>query len=352
MAKVILVSPQLTENVQQLAQGLALQKHQVTIVTSYDAVPTDELKNVEVLTFFKKWNIFEALRIAPLTLSFQPQIVHFITDNAEVSRGFLTFFTYAKAHPTTKTSLSLMALQPGDLKKKNLRWLLSHSDLISCPRLEELSYLRGFQPQNSQQIRFILPPFLPGLKNTMASSLSPKEPSLIGLPPLPRSFDLSHPWFQFFSLIYESHPLSVQGDWIDWPLRQRKSFANWTQNLQSQNRWNFESPSFPSAQVIWLAGLPLSPSVLSFYFQKSLQNHITLILDQKQAQLHAGFWKHGETCWILSEKKILADGRHLLNQSQLDLSQNLKKSQPELTRWIDLPLNELTRLYNKALMNI
>lgn len=374
MAKVILVSTHLTENVQQLALSLASQKQDVTLITSYDAEPSLQLKEVEVLTFFKKWSVLEAIRIAPLALSFQPQMIHFISENSQnFSTGFLTFFGLAKAHPTTKVSFSVMSLQPQDLRQKRLKWLLSHSDLLSCSRLEELSYLRGFKSQNLEQIRFILPPFLSrtNIQSDLAHRLTDQEMShgssgdpnktfvnqpeeqQITLPPLPDKFEMSEAWYQIFATILNQKPVLIQGDLSTWPVRQRKLFFDWASHIQNRFDWQFLGPqTVQNQRVIWLAGLDLNPSLLSTYFSQSLSLQATLVLDQKQAQVHAGFWKHGETCWILSSKNILSEAQQLLAQPHLDLSENLRAAKPELSHWLDLPLNELTRLYNKALMKI
>ena len=70
----------------------------------------------------------------------------------------------------------------------------------------------------------------------------------------------------------------------------------------------------------------------------------TLILDSHQELLHAPLWRNGQNCWIQNEP-----APQFFAGKNLKLSYELDRHSVERKDLVDAPLNELNRLYNKAL---
>ncbi len=56
MAKIILVSKRITATSWQLAQALRSKQHEVVILTSHGQEPLADLRDLEFMAYFKKWN--------------------------------------------------------------------------------------------------------------------------------------------------------------------------------------------------------------------------------------------------------------------------------------------------------
>jgi hypothetical protein len=77
MAKIALLTQRITPEALGLARALKFHRHDVLLITSaMEAVPDD--LGYQVLTYFKSWSAFEALRFFPRILGQAPDVWHFV----------------------------------------------------------------------------------------------------------------------------------------------------------------------------------------------------------------------------------------------------------------------------------
>ncbi len=366
MAKILLVSKTISPTAWQLAQALRAQQHQVIFLTSYGETVEDN-KDIEILAFFKKWNAFETAQLVPALMGMEPQIMHFILEKDSVTSAHMMLWAYTQAKPHVVFTLSLLHVRRGLHKRNWIRYLIQHADIVTCPSVDTLAQLRGIDVRSARQGRGLLPPVLavPTDINVLEEQLEIEE-LLVGQKYVVRpfsevSFNSEAPYFQNLLKFLRKYKVVLLGSQDNWSLRERKRFQKWLSDEGLADKWFLTghrssdqiSTLLKGSEALWLADLELTSMELTQFFKKALENSTTLIVDPVQARLHAPVWTNGKNCWILGEITDEVRGEstldELLQKKSLKLEYDFDSLQLSNKDLVDAPLNELNRLYNKAL---
>ncbi len=358
MAKILLVCDQVTPTSWELAQALKSQQHQVIFLTGREQT-VENTNGIDFMAFFKNWNAMEVARLLPTLVSMQPQIVHFVLESDRVTAAHLGLWGFAKARRSIVFTLTFLHVEKGLSRGQWVRYLVQQSDIVTCPSIDSLALLRGINIKTIRQGRAVLPPVLSFQEATSVPSDQDLEVEelLSGEPYLVRPFSQNHfdPQAPFFIELLQAmkiHVVVLLGSQDHWNLRERKQFQAWLQSEGLETRWlltghhSIEDAGhlIKNAEAIWLSNLDLSPIELTDYFLKAIDTTSTLILDSSQELLHAPLWRNGQNCWIQDQPaaQFFAD-------KSLKLAYQLDRHSMERKSLVDAPLNELNRLYNKAL---
>lgn len=364
MAKILVVSKELSPTCLRLTLALRHQQHQVSVLTSAGQ-DAQFPEGVECMTPFRRWSLLEGLRWLPVLFTMQPQIVHLILDEDELTPAHGLISLAAKGMANTVLTTSLLSVRQGLRSLNPVRYLLQESDIVTCPSVETLGALRGLRIRSVRQGRGILPPALDFAQDedvTPSHHLAGLEGLLKGrdylvMPFFEMSFDPSMPAFDRLALLAAHRHVVLLGSFANWSLRERRRFQQWMKDQGLGSQWTLTGELSRSegrrilsnAEAVVLAGTPLSPFEATEFFLRCLQAGATPVLDEKQASIHSELWKHGENCWILPTSEVHRRLNRLLNQDSLRRPASLPHNLSLHRDLIDAPLNELNRLYNKAL---
>ncbi|WP_413585251.1 hypothetical protein [Bdellovibrio sp. HCB274] len=367
MAKIILVSKNSNGTTWQLAQALRSQQHDVTILTSHGDIPPENTNGIEYMGYFKKWSVLEGLKIIPGLFGMQPHILHLVLDDDRMNAAQVILSTYAKSHPNCVLTTTLLHIKRGLKKTNPVRYLVEESDIITFPTVESLAQLRGLNVRSTQQGRGILPPAL-NFKNSPQSveELDESESSLLAnlhsqeyfvLPFREGRFKPESDRFQSLLMLARKHKVILWGTYSHWSLRERKQFANWMEKNACADRWIVTGTISPQLSKILLAkstafvmaGQQFTPPEMTEYYLRAIQAQSTLILDSKQTSLHADLWKNTVNCWVLNFQSLQKELDKLLTRSSFKLPQALTEDWAQSSHIVDSSMNELNRLYNRAL---
>lgn len=369
MAKIVLVSKKVTPTSWQLAQALRAQQHEVVLLTSYGETP-DDTSGIEFMAYFKKWTFLEGLRIIPGLFGLQPQILHLLLEEDRMNPAQMLLSTFAKSHPTCVLTTSLLHIRHGLTRKNPVRYLVEESDIITCPTVESLGQLRGLDVRSTRQGRGILPPVL-DLKNPHGLDDADEESELqllsglrgknyIVIPFNETGFNPSSEAFERIRTVAQKYLVALWGSYSHWSLRERKRFAAWMAEFQCGDHWVVTGPLSTSASQqllaestgLLLAGQNFTPVEMTEYYMRAIRTHATLILDSKQTGLHSDLWKNGANCWVLNNSQLQKDLIKLLAKNHLRLPETLSERLAQDRHLMDSSMNELNRLYNKALNHL
>lgn len=366
MAKILLVSKKLSPTCLRLTVALRHQQHQVSVLTSRGEDARFP-EGVECMTPFRTWSLVEGLRWLPALLALQPQIIHLILDEDDLSGVQAVLSMAAKGLPNTVLTTSLLSIKQGLRRRNPVRYLLQESDIVTCPSVETLGALRGLRIRSTRQGRGILPPaldFSDEAAEAQSAHAAELERTLRGrdylvMPFFELSFDPSRRAFDRLALMAAHRHVVLLGSFSNWTLRERRLFQRWMREQGLDTQWTLSGPLnrlegrrlLAGAEALVLAGTPMSPFEATEFFLRSLQAGTTPVLDDKQASIHSELWKHGENCWILPSGEIHHRLNKLLQQGTLKRPASLPINLSLHRDLIDAPLNELNRLYNRALAN-
>lgn len=372
MAKIILVSKHVNATSWQLAQALKSQQHEVVLLTSHgESLDNHDTNGIEFMGYFKRWSLLEGLRIIPGLFGLQPQILHLVLDEDKMNTAQMILSTFAKSHPTCVLTTSLLNIRHGLTRRNPVRYLIEESDIITCPTVEALGQLRGLDVRSTRQGRGILPPVLDLKTETPKATVYrdeeddqllhnlAKSPYVV-VPFREAKFDPESDSFVRIRTIAQKYKVVLWGSYSHWSLRDRKKFAAWMEEFQCGHHWTVtgDLPSHSSRQLLEkstafvLAGQHLSPVEMTEYYMRAIQCHSVLILDSKQTSVHSDLWKNTVNCWVLNHHHLQKDLVKLLAKPHLKLPESLSEQLAEDRHLIDSSLNELNRLYNKALNHL
>jgi hypothetical protein len=374
MAKVILVSDKVNSTSWPLALSLRAQQHEVVFLTSFGESVEDD-HGIRFLPFFKRWSFLEAVRLIPRLFTYEPQILHFILENTRVQPAFAVLATYAKSHPMMILTTSLLHLERRLHPRNPMRWLLQESDIVTCPSVEALAKLRGLNVRSKKQGRGILPPALDLYENSLLTDDAVEEPASITqkhwseklhqapyfvVPCYEKGFSKEAPFFKRLRKIAEIHFVVLLGTNQEWPLRHRRQFEQWMDEEGLGECWMFsgdlsanqEKELLRETQSLILAGLPLNPEEISQFYLRAIQCNTPLVLDSKQASVHAHLWQKNVNCWILSYEYLEKELREFLQRDDYRPPESLKEMLTQDRHLTDTPVNELNRLYTRALAQL
>lgn len=364
MAKIILVSKNVNPTSWQLTQALKSQQHEVVLLTSYGENPPNT-SGIEFMGFFKRWNLFEGLRIIPGLFGLQPQILHILLEDDRMNPAQIILSAFAKSHPACVLTTSLLHIKRGLSRQNPVRYLLEQSDIVTCPTVEALGQLRGLNVRSTRQGRGILPPVL-DLK-----SKSKKEDNMDGshlvhslinenfvvIPFRETHFNPDAQVFMRIRTMAQKYKVILWGSYSHWTLRDRKKFAVWMDKFACGHNWAVTGEIDPDlshlllekSSAFILAGQNLTPVEMTEYYIRAIESHAVLVLDSKQSSVHSDLWKNTVNCWILDFHHLQRDIVRLLAKSTLKLPESISEQLAKDRHLIDSSLNELNRLYNRAL---
>jgi hypothetical protein len=365
MAKILLVTENLTPTAIRLATALRHQQHQVTLLTSKDE-DAELPDGIELMRPFKRWSFSEGLRLAPLIYGMNPEIMHLVLEQDQMKPAQMVLSLIAKTLPHCVLTTSLLHIRQGLRRRNPVRYLLQESDVVTCPSVEALGSLRGIRVKSRRQGRGILPPVLNFSEdNSPAERFGPTADlakSLLGknyfvMPFIESEFDPSRGAFRRLTLLAAHRHVVLLGSQSSWTLRERKKFQAWMDAKGLASQWTLTGELgqadlrrlLSHAESFVMAGLSLSPMETTEYFLRGIQAGATLVLDNRQSSLHSDLWRHGENCWILPHDEVISSLQGLLGRGSLRRPQTLPENMSLQRDLIDAPLNELNRLYNKAL---
>lgn len=363
MAKIVLIAETLSPTVAGLAGALRSQQHQVTVLTEKNTEVSPP-EGVELWACFEKWSLVEAVRVAPVLFGMNPQVLHFVLEKDRMNRAQMALAALSKALPHCVLTTSLLHLERGLKRSNPVRYLLQESDIITCPSVEVMGRLRGLNMRRVRQGRGILPPVLNFSEDRNSPSYLPAElaaavesKAYVVVPFFEREFQPSAMPFRRLALMAAHRHVVMLGSQSDWSLRERKRFQTWMTEQGLETRWTLTGPLEPGeqkrlltkAEALVLAGLKLSPLEITEYDLRALQAKTTLILDDRQSTIHSELWRNEVNCWILPQPELLSRLQELLQKPDLRLEHDLPQSLTLNRDLVDAPLNELNRLYNKAL---
>ena len=376
MAKIILVTEKVNSTSWPLALSLKAQQHEVVFLTSFgeDATNAD---GIRFMAYFKKWSFLEAIRVLPMLFSYEPQVLHIILDQKPLTAAHAVLASYAKSHPLIVLTTSLLQFERRLRAGSPTRLLLQESDIVTCPSVDSLAKLRGMNVRSKRQGRGILPPALDLYESTLleephyeeVESESVAEESLshhlkdepyFVVPCFEKNFSTDSSYFRRLARIAETHFVVLWGSSQSWPLRSRKQFETWMESQGLANRWMFsgalpyslEKELLKNAQCLVLAGIKLSPQEISQFYLKAIQSNTPLSLDSKQASVHAHLWRKNINCWILNHESLDKELSTFLTKENFRPPECLQEKLTENRHLTDTPLNELNRLYTRALSQL
>lgn len=367
MAKIILVSKHVNATSWQLAQALRSQQHEVVLLTSHGEEPPDA-SGIEFMGFFKRWSFLEGLRIIPGLFGLHPQILHLLLDEDKMNPAQMILSTFAKSHPSCVLTTSLLNIRHGLSRRNPVRYLLEESDIVTCPTVEALGQLRGLNVRSTRQGRGILPPVI-DLKGDLKKEDSAEEEHLahnlmdgefVVMPFRESRFKPESQAFIRIRTIAQKHKVLLWGTYAHWSLRDRKKFALWMDEFGCGKHWAVTGSMNPrlshlllkKSTALILAGQNLTPVEMTEYYMRAIESQAVLILDTKQSSVHSDLWKNTVNCWILDHHHLHRDLVKLLARPHLHLPESLSEQLAKDRHLIDSSLNELNRLYNRALNNL
>ena len=365
MAKIILISQHVTTTSWQLAQALRQQQHDVVFLTSYGEI-VENSDGVEFMAYFKKWSFIEGVKIIPGLFGLQPQIMHLLLEEDRLNPAQMLLATFAKSHPSCVLTTSLLHVRRGLHRRNPVRYLVEESDIVTCPTVETLGQLRGLNVRSTRQGRGILPPAL-----DLNSYRSPKwiaedetraresmqHDRYFVLPFREASFNPESETFVRLRTLAQKHHIILWGSYSHWSLRDRKKFAQWMESFECGDRWHVTgeiSPSLSQALLencegFVLAGQRFTPAEMTEYYLSAIQARAGLILDSSQAGLHSALWKNATNCWILDHEQLQSQLVKFLGKSHFKLPETISEQIAQDRHLIDNSMNELNRLYSRAL---
>lgn len=376
MAKIILVAEKVNSTSWPLALSLRAQQHEVIFLTSYGE-EIDDTRGIRFMGYFKKWSFLEALRILPMLYSYEPQVLHLILDQTRLKGAHAVLASYAKSHPLVVLTTSLLHFEKRFRPGSPTRLLLQESDIVTCPSVDSLARLRGLSVRSKKQGRGILPPALNLYESTVLDEpqfeeaesevlveeswpQNLREEPYFVVPFFEKNFSEESPFYQRLARLTQSHFVVLLGSIQDWPLRNRKKFENWMEDQGLTGRWmvsgelsrSLEKELLQHTQCLILAGIKLTPQAISQFYLKAIQNNTALALDSKQASVHAHLWQKDVNCWILNHESLDKEMGSFLNKDGFRPPESLQLKLSKDRHPTDTPLNELNRLYTRALSQL
>lgn len=376
MAKIILVTEKVNSTSWPLALSLKAQQHEVIFLTSHgEEVPNAD--GIRFMAYFKSWSFLEGLRVLPMLFTYEPQVLHIVLDQSRLRGAHAILASYAKSHPLMVLTTSLLQFEKRLGPTNPTRLLLQESDIVTCPSVDSLAKLRGMNVRSKKQGRGILPPALDLYESILVEeatyadtnsemeaeqnwSQQLREEPYFVVPCFEKKFSADSVFFRRVARIAANHFVILLGSNHEWPLRNRKMFDQWMENQGLGSRWMFsgglprglEKELLKQTECLILAGIRLTPQEISQIYHKAIQYNTPLALDTKQASVHAHLWRKNVNCWILNHESLDKELVDFLLKESFRPPESLHEKLSTDRHLTDTPLNELNRLYTRALSQL
>lgn len=347
-----------------MAKGLISQAHEVSILTSRHQLPPENNNHIEILAYFSKWSLWEGIKIIPTLLGLKPAVLHLILEEKKTPPAALVLAAFADKNPDCVFALSFLNALEKISRKSVIKNLLDKSDIVTFPTPDSINSLVGLHIQKHAQNKLVFSPILPAIP-PQGLEAEESEPQQLKEKSRPQavvyfaqnSFDENSLFFKSLKILSSKFDLIFYGDNTNWPLRERKKFSAWLNQIEAH--WQFNSLVNPSeiiqkmssADIIFTAFTSISISQLAEWMVASLHSRAALVMEHSQTGVYAGLWRQGKNCWILQKQKNLKDLIFISEQSSA-LPYPRPSQSTNSQQLVDTSLNELNRLYNKALLQL
>jgi hypothetical protein len=340
MATVALICQKISPQVLLTAKGLAEQKNEVLIITSFQEKPKEVL-NVQVLSYFKKWSATEALKLIRKIFFRPPQVFHFFfhDENESATRAHWILLSFAESL-NRATVVSLLGKK---VRSQNWRFnpFLKFIRAVTVPTRERLMYLkRRNLIQKNKLTEVILPlhqdlPEVSAQNDDLETFLNSIQPFLFV--PAPPRLD----YLEFLNESLGGSPFRVLFLGARTKnLSQFKRFFSISDDQINHLSWIIKKSS-----AVLLAHHEFAINELMMWQSMSQTHGTPLIVKAQQTEMLPGLCLHEKNGFVLESNKWAFK---FLLQKRSDLSiSNFLKNQENLPS-TDQSLNELSRLYVKA----
>lgn len=368
MSKILIISRSVNETSLQLAKSLKNQQHEVYFLTSRDEAIHDTF-GIHFLTYLKKWSPLEAFKFLPILLGIQPDIIHFLLTDFETSSAEVIMSTLAKVFPRCVITTSFLEIKESLKRKTSLKLMIKESDIVTVPSIEYMGHLRGIHTRSLRQSRGVLPPLLtfnpkPNhyaesnyLDSPLNLTLQNKKYMVI---PFTHFFKNESSALKNLKLFSKKNFFIVfYGSWQGYSLAEKKSLEKKIGAL-GIHQWLVTGPINNSeficllkkSEILYLSGLKITSSELAELLVHTIAANATVVMDTQQSSIYSHVWKNKENCWILDLNYSPEAINELFEKEKLRLECNFNDSTTNnfTSNFLDLPINDLNRLYNKALL--
>ncbi len=362
MAKILILARTLQPTALDLAQSLH-HNHEVTLVTGKHEEFTGSY-DFPILTFFEKWSALEALQFLPVLLQMNPEIVHTLCQDDKLSLAETFITLWANRFQSALLSTSLFRLKRRLTWTNPMKQLVEKSQVVTTANVPMMGHLRGLNIRPKRQSRGVLPPILRVKSSHIGRPEMPEWMSrlrterLILIPFSLEFFDITDPAIEFAKVFSEKYFVVFLGDNSDWKLREKKQFSHYLQSTSLKDRWLLTGDLqehqvqelLRSAEALFLARLKLSVTEINRWLLLGSTMPVSLIMDTSQASIHSQIWRNRENSWILSLQDTKKDLYELMDVETLKLQpEHLDELRTSVSLQLDSPVNELNRLYQKAI---
>lgn len=355
MAKIALISSQLTPQTLGLAQSLQFHRHEVLIITSFGEPVPDGL-NLQVLRYFKSWSAFEAIKFFPHLLGHAPDVWHFVfasqTQHQNLPKtGHWVLAQAAKALPRRVVAVSFYE-SLFEVAARKVIPMLKVADIVTTATREQLMFIKRRSWLKSYCETEVLPPFVlnsnspskEAIDQDLVKLMNSMQPYLV-IPSERLPSKLSEdPQFESF---LKSKNLIICGS------RQTMRFKTLgLKNSPSQVAFVGSNLSdatlhrlLEKSQGLLTAFDHFSAVELLNFHRVCQQTHTPILATARQAEALPGMCVHGKNGFII-DNGLRSLVQLLDNNPQLSTPADQYHSiSSDLT---DSALNELNRLYSKV----
>lgn len=338
MAKIALVTKNLSPQALGLARALQFHRHEVIVMTSATETVPDDL-GFQVLTYFKNWSALEAIKFFPRLLGQAPEVWHFVfadTDTEKPQAAQWVLAQMARALPGRVVAASFYDSLL-HFSSRQVMPLLKSCDIVTTATRENLMYIKRRSWLGKFCETEVLPPLIP--------ASSPQEGGLLDQD-LKQLIEAASPY-----LLVPSQKLPD----LDWDLVLNKVqlIVCGQRPEKARNGVYYVGNDLTDGQFMEILkgskGLLTAFHELSVVELLQLQRFCTLtqrpsIANHRQVEALPGFCVHKRNGFQVS---LVAELHHLLLENP-DLELKSPLFEEIKTDLADSALNELNRLYAKV----
>lgn len=361
MGPFVFFTDELSPTLEKVAESFSEANCPIIVITSEDVKATVSFESqrktsFETWFYYKSFSYWEHFRLLPTLLFKKPEITHFFIHDVNNLKRFAPLIKWFHQWPDCITSVTFLNNNDWEKNSETFQKVSRYADVVTFPDLSSMKSIRGFSTPK-KQLRSLLPPFLtfkPTKKRKAANhqfEVSNSQKNIF--------FVYNSDVFEPSSLVWNDlrQTYSRAGDhfqsliWMD-----SAHYSLWDKKRLQQTLLQKRL----TAQVIYLSLADLEsflqPSDIFLFFHKQwpaleasqiidycLNHQTLLVLQDKQASQYSSCLKHQENCYILHTASEFKSELNNILHLEPDFQSN------ELNFSTDPYINELTRIYNKAL---
>ena len=344
MAKIALISKDLQPQVINLATQLSTHRNEVIVMTSRHCEIPENLP-IQVIRPFQKWSALEALRLFTRLMGNMPEVFHFVFTNANQTPTMAHFVLGQILQPIPgRVVASSFFHSPNELSHFRMKLFLRGHHLVTWGTSAHLIHARRELALSNRSITEVIPPLSnENLQSTEnhSSQMEQLLNSLGNFLLVPGSPDDFYKKFKKGELFLE-HKLKLVF------LSERpEAKRHQLEVFYLGNPVGVDLLyAIQKSRGILLAFSDLSLLELQQFYQWSRLTGTPLLVRPRQTEMHHGIVTENKTGWILES------GEHSLREllrNNPELRIQRKQDQQPMLDLVDSTMNELNRLYHKAI---